>query len=55
MAGFHEIVEAVHCIWQCLIEEMHNNVDEKAEYVLCWCTVHYVERIYSMFRCLLCT
>lgn len=34
MAGFHEIVEAVHCIWQCLIEEMHNNVDEMAGYVL---------------------
>lgn len=45
MAGFHEIAEAVHCIWQCLTEEMHNNVDERAGYVLWWwCTVYYDEK-----------
>lgn len=45
MAGFHEILEAVHCIWQCLTEEAHNNVDEQAGYVLRrWCSVYFDEK-----------
>lgn len=53
MAGFHEIVEAVHCFWQCLIEALHTNVDEQTGCVLWWwCTVYYDEKIYSVVRCL---
>ena len=46
VAGFHEIVEAVHCIWLCLIEEMWMDV-------FCGDDVQYItmKRMYSMFRC----
>lgn len=38
MAGFHEIVEAVHCVWLCLIEEMWMNGLDM------FCTVYYDEK-----------
>lgn len=49
MAGFHEIVEALHCIWQCLIEEMHNNVDERAGCSVVMMCIIMMKRMYSMY------